>query len=524
MSNLSYWEKRKAWEMFRYMEQAEKSAEEISRLYLKSSRYISLELDEIFERFQKKHKLSEKEAYRLLNSMKDKTSLDELKAALKSGGSDKTKAEILAELESPAYQARLERLQQLQNQLDLTMQNVYQQEKVKSTGHYVDLANEAYYHSIFDIQQRTGLNFGFNLISPAAVDRVINSNWSGANYSARIWSNTKALAQDLKEELLLSLVTGRTDRETADILANKFATGASQARRLVRTESCNLANQMEMSSYEECGIEYYIYVATLDLKTSSICRSLDGKRFKVSEQQPGLNCPPMHPWCRSTTICDIGDEELSQMKRRARDPVTGKTNTVPANMTYEEWYGKNVKGKPEAELNEKMIQNHSADRRQLEKYKEVLGDDAPKTLDSFQKMKYTNGETFGFTKLDYERRKKLIDNPELKLPGNESPVLPDKKFTDYLFGGEDPRGLAKGKAFNSRLGYNAENWTDLQKEIQYRASLYPSTFKQNNGYGDLYEQKMILYSADGKPANVIVGWIHRPDGTTSMTSTYIKEV
>lgn len=411
MNNISYWEKRKAWEMFRYMEQAEKSAEEISRLYLKSSRYISLELDEIFERYQKKHKLSEKEAFRLLNSMKDKTSLDELKAALRTGGSDKTKAEILAELESPAYQARLERLQRLQNQLDMTMQNVYQQEKVKSTGHYVELANEAYYRSIFDIQQRTGVNFGFNLISPAAVDRVINSKWSGANYSSRIWSNTKALAQDLKEELLLSLITGRTDRETADIIANKFATGASQARRLVRTESCNLANQLEMASYEECGIEYYIYVATLDLRTSSICRSLDGKRFKVSEQQPGLNCPPMHPWCRSTTICDIGDEEFSQMKRRARDPVTGKTNTVPANMTYEEWYGKNVKGKPEAELNEKMIQNHSADRRQLEKYKEVLGDDAPKTLDSFQKMKYTNGEKWNVLQQGYKdtnRYNKLV--------------------------------------------------------------------------------------------------------------------
>ena len=524
MSNLSYWEKRKAWEMFHYMEKAEKAADEISKLYLKGSRHISLELDEIFERYQKKHKLSEKEAYRLLNTMKDKTSIDELKAVLKSGSSDKTKVEILAELESPAYQARLERLQQLQNQLDLTMQNVYQQEKVKSTGHYVDLANEAYYRSIFEIQQRNGLGFEFNLISPKAIDRVINSKWSGANYSARIWHNTQALAQDLKEELLLSLITGRTDRETADIISNKFATGASQARRLVRTESCNLANQMEMASYEECGIEYYIYVATLDLKTSSICRSLDNKRFKVSEQQPGVNCPPMHPWCRSTTICDIGDKERSQMKRRARDPVSGKANTVPANMAYDEWYGKSVKGKQEAELNEKMIRNRSADRRQHDRYKNILGKDAPETLDSFQKMKYTDGETFSFTKLDHERRKRLVDKPELKLPGSDNPILPDKKFTNYLFGGEDTRGLAKGKAFSSRLGYNVENWKDLQEEIQNRASLFPSTFKQNNGYGDLYEQKMILYSLEGKPANVVVGWIHRPDGTTSMTSTYIKEV
>ena len=457
MSNLSYWEKRKAWEMFRYMEQAERAAEEISRLYLKSSRHISLELDEIFERYQKKHKLSEKEAYRLLSSMKDKTSLDELKAALRSGGSDKTKAEILAELESPAYQARLERLQQLQNQLDLTMQNVYQQEKVKSTGHYVDLANEAYYRSIFDIQQRTGLNFGFNLISPAAVDRVVNSRWSGANYSARVWSNTKALAQDLKEELLLSLVTGRTDRETADIIANKFAAGASQARRLVRTESCNLANQMEMVSYEECGIEYYIYVATLDLRTSSICRSLDGKRFKVSEQQPGINCPPMHPWCRSTTICDIGDEELSQMKRRARGPVSGKTNTVPANMTYEEWYGKNVKGKPEAEFNEKMIRNRSADRRQFERYKEILGEEAPKTLDSFQKVKYADTDEYGILKAQYKgmsyysksiegepeitnRVKKIAEAAGMDSLGLEYRIKTKKSFLEKIRKNYDPGG------------------------------------------------------------------------------------
>lgn len=341
MSSLSYWEKRKAQEMFQYMAKAEYTADEIAKLYQKSSGYLSTELDKIFDRYRRKHRLSEAEAYRLLNSLHDKTSLDELKEALRAGGD--AERDILAELEGPAYQARLERLQQLQNQLDLTMQNVYQQEKTKNTSHYVDLANEAYYRSIFDVQQRTGLGFSFGLVDPKAIDKVINSKWSGANYSTRIWHNTRALAQDLKEELLVNLVTGRTDREVAEIIANKFAQGASNARRLVRTESCNLANQMEMQSYEECGIETYIYVATLDLKTSTVCRELDGKRFPVSEQHPGKNCPPMHPWCRSTTICDISDAELAQMERRARDPVTGKTNTVPANMTYEQWYAKNVR-------------------------------------------------------------------------------------------------------------------------------------------------------------------------------------
>lgn len=395
MSSASYWEKRKAQRMFEYMQSAEDTADEIAKLYQKSSGYLSAELDKIFERYKRKHHLTDAEAYRLLNSLHDKTSLDELKETLRAG--EGIEKDILAELESPAYQARLERLQQLQNQLDLTMREVYKQEKARNTSHYVDLANEAYYRSIFDIQQQIGLGFSFNLVDPEVIDRVINSKWSGANYSSRIWNNTQALAQDLKEELLVNLVTGRTDREAAEIIANKYAQGASNARRLVRTESCNLANQMEMQSYEECGIEKYRFVATLDLRTSSVCRKLDGKVFPVSEQQPGVNCPPMHPWCRSTTICEIDDMGMAGMQRRARDPVTGKTNTVLADMTYKQWYDKNVKGNSEAEANEKMIQNRSSDKRQYEKYKGILGNNAPKTLESFQKMKYTNSEKWEYT-------------------------------------------------------------------------------------------------------------------------------
>ena len=324
--------------MFEYMQSAEDTADEIAKLYQKSSGYLSADLDKIFERYKRKHHLTDAEAYRLLNSLHDKTSIEELKEALRAG--DGVEKDILAELESPAYRARLERLEQLQNQIDAIMR-------------------EAYYRSIFDIQQRTGLGFSFSAIDPAVIDKVINSKWSGANYSSRIWNNTQALAQDLKEELLVNLVTGRTDREAAEIIANKYAQGASNARRLVRTESCNLANQMEMQSYEECGIEKYRFVATLDLETSKVCRKLDGKVFPVSEQQPGVNCPPMHPWCRSTTICLIDGMDMANMKRRARDPVTGKTNTVPADMTYQQWYEKNVKGNADAEAKEKELKRRS---------------------------------------------------------------------------------------------------------------------------------------------------------------------
>lgn len=502
---------------------AEETADEISELYLKASRYLSNGLDQIFERFRKKHNLSESEARRLLNQMHDRSSLDELKRLLREESGDH--AELLAELESPAYQARMERLQQLQNQIDLTMQQVYKQEKVRNTSWYLDFANEAYYHSIFDIQQQTGLAFGFSLVSADDIGRVINSKWSGENYSSRIWRNTNTLAQTLKEELLLSLVTGRTDRETAEVISNKFASGASVARRLVRTESNYLAGEMSAIAYQDCGIEYYIYLAILDLKTcKEDCAPLDGKRFKVSEREPGKNYHPMHPWCRCTEIADISAEELARLERAARDPVTGKTMNVPANMTYQRWYEKYVWGNQEAEMNEKKIKNRSSDRTQHEQYRKVLGDDVPEKLDDFQQMKYTDLEKWKFMKLDYKRRNELRTHPEKRLPNAGNVILPDQKFTHYLFGGDKPGGLAKGKALTSRLGYDISNWEEFQEEIRMRAKEYPVTVGMVDQHGVRYEQKMVVYGKNGRPANVIVGWIQRTNGEVSMTSAYIKEV
>lgn len=86
--------------MFEYMRPAEDTADDIAKLYQKASGYISHELDKIFERYKRKHHLTDAEAYRLLNDLKDKTSLDELKQALRAPGRGQTAADILAELES----------------------------------------------------------------------------------------------------------------------------------------------------------------------------------------------------------------------------------------------------------------------------------------------------------------------------------------------------------------------------------------------------------------------------------------
>lgn len=524
MKNDSYWENRAAWDMYHRMEDAEQTADLLAKVYRNSSMLLTHKAKDIFEKYMTKHGLSETQAWNLLNTMQDQTSLEELLNALRNKDSDKTKQELLRELEAPAYRVRIERLQDLLRQVDTVMQEVYQQEQLFDTSFFQNLCEDTYYHSIYSIQKRTGYGFSFSNISQKQISQVLSMNWSGSHYSQRIWKNTQELSETLKQELLVSLLTGRTDRETSEVIMNRCGAGAMQARRLVRTESCFLSGELTARSYEECGIEKYRYLATLDLRTSKICRELDGKIFSMKDRKAGKNYPPMHPWCRSTTISVIDEDELRNMKRRAYNPKTGRTETVPANMTYDQWYKKYVKGNAQAEAEEKSVQNAAADKKQYERYREILGKDAPKRFADFQEMKYNDSEKWRFTKLDYQRRNELLQHPELKLPNAENAMAADAKFEKYLFGGSHPEGLAKGNAFSSRLGYDAENWNSLKKQIIARAPQYPALSKGVNGYGKhMYEQKIILYGLKGTPANVVVGW-SADDKSVTMASAYIKEV
>lgn len=524
MKNDSYWENRAAWDMYHRMEDAEQTADLLAKVYRNSSMLLTHKAKDIFEKYMTKHGLSETQAWNLLNTMQDQTSLEELLNALRNKDSDKTKQELLRELEAPAYRVRIERLQDLLRQVDTVMQEVYQQEQLFDTSFFQNLCEDTYYHSIYSIQKRTGYGFSFSNISQKQISQVLSMNWSGSHYSQRIWKNTQELSETLKQELLVSLLTGRTDRETSEVIMNRCGAGAMQARRLVRTESCFLSGELTARSYEECGIEKYRYLATLDLRTSKICRELDGKIFSMKDRKAGKNYPPMHPWCRSTTISVIDEDELRNMKRRAYNPKTGRTETVPANMTYDQWYKKYVKGNAQAEAEEKSVQNAASDKKQYERYREILGKDAPKRFADFQGMKYNDSEKWRFTKLDYQRRNELLQHPELKLPNAENAMAADAKFEKYLFGGSHPEGLAKGDAFSSRLGYDAENWNSLKKQIIARAPQYPALSKGVNGYGKhMYEQKIILYGLKGTPANVVVGW-SADDKSVTMASAYIKEV
>ena len=338
----TYWQNRVARQMYAHQQDADKMLADLVRYYIASSHYMQTEAEKILKKFQTKHHLSRREAERLLQTIKDPSDIKALIAALKQ---DPQNAELAAELESQAYAARISRLRALHSQVDSLVIGIAAAEGSKGAKAILDIAKDAYYNKIFDLQQYSGAAFPFKLISEKRIKDVINRSWAGSGFSDRIWGNAKKLEDAVKREIAIGIMTGRPTRQTALAIDDEFRKGYNNAKRLIRTETTYVTNQMHKAAYKEAEVEKYIYVATLDLRTSKVCRSLDGKTFPVSEAKVGVNYPPMHPNCRSVTIAWLPDKWLAKMKRRAWDPSKGRTILVPANMTYQQWYDKYVLGK-----------------------------------------------------------------------------------------------------------------------------------------------------------------------------------
>jgi SPP1 gp7 family putative phage head morphogenesis protein len=106
---------------------------------------------------------------------------------------------------------------------------------------------------------------------------------------------------------------------------------------LVRTSINQVANTASQQVYEanQDITKKYRYVATLDTRTSSICRALDGKEFEYGKGPT----PPQHFNCRSTTVPVIDYEGLGfTPPPPAKRASTG--GQVPADQTYGQWLAK----------------------------------------------------------------------------------------------------------------------------------------------------------------------------------------
>ena len=147
----------------------------------------------------------------------------------------------------------------------------------------------------------------------------------------------------------------------------------NQVRTIVRTsvnQVRTMANQSVYAANQDITKKYE-YVATLDARTTALCGSLDGKKFKYGEGPE----PPQHFNCRSTTVPIIDDEDL---RRRFPDTRPSEVGRVPQDLSYPDWLKRNPNMQTQALGNKKRFFNYlinTKNKSPRDALRQILRDD-----------------------------------------------------------------------------------------------------------------------------------------------------
>ena len=329
-----YWIKREEQKLKAHLTDVTKTEKILHRNLKKASKDIEDEIYKLYSRYSKENRLSYAEANKLLTGPKYK----EWRMDLKDYVDEITKTdnkELLLELNTLSAKSSItgleEQLYQIQKILDRDY--IFKHKEVKKllkAG-----VKNSFTQTAYTIENLNGFHTSFSMIRQKDIEDIINLPWSGKNYSNRLWANRTKLKDKVQEQIVQATIQGKDLRQCIKDVSETMEATREVTKRLINTEHAYACSQGDLKMYEEFGIDRYEYVATLDSKTSNICRGLDGKVYKRSEAISGVNFPPTHPHCRSTTVpADV--ETLGDETRIAKD-IKGNYIYLKANTSYEDY-------------------------------------------------------------------------------------------------------------------------------------------------------------------------------------------
>lgn len=337
MTNAEYWKQR-----FTQLEAAQnrKGATaylEMEKQYKAAQNELEAQIARWYQRFADSNGISLAQAKQWLKGQDLAEFKWDVKEYIKYGKENAINGAWMQELENASSKFHISRLEALQIQTQNSLETMFAQQMGTMKKALSDVYASGYYHTAYTVQQGFGLGWDIAGLDQAQIEKVLSKPWAvdGYNFSTRIWNSKTKLIGEVHNELSKNLLTGADPQKAIDSLAKKMGTSKSNAGRLVMTEQAYFSSAAQKDCFNGLDVEEYEIVATLDSHTSDICRSLDGKVFKVSDYKPGVTAPPFHVYCRSTTAPHF-KENFDAGERAARG-ADGKTYYVPDDVTYSEW-------------------------------------------------------------------------------------------------------------------------------------------------------------------------------------------
>ncbi|MEK3788763.1 minor capsid protein [Paenibacillus sp. FSL K6-1230] len=357
MKSEEYWSKRMESLNEAELKKGEEYIKAQNAEYDKAMARIKRETEAWYGRLAKNNDISMAEARKLLTANELKEFHWSVDDYIKAGRENAIDQRWLKELENASAKVHISRLEELQTKIKQEVELLTARQVKGTTAVLSDIYEDGYYRGIYEVQRGTGKGIPFAQLDVKQLDKVLSKPWTpdGRNFSARIWGDRDKLLAELETTLTQNLIRGEQSDSAISAFADRMGVSKRNAERLILTEAAYFSGQSRMDGYKTQGVKSYRFVATLDSRTSDKCQSMDGQVIPISEAKPGTNYPPLHAYCRSTTIPEFDDDEEEaeeQLQERAARGTDGKTYRVPANISYKEWAARRV---PKTEAPERRV-------------------------------------------------------------------------------------------------------------------------------------------------------------------------
>ena len=512
MNSQEYWNSRAMKRLTSAERKANQHIDKINKIYLKANLNIQQQIANIYKNYSKETGID-------VDTLKELLSKKETDAFWKT-----MEGKGLKQYVKSNYKSRITRLEQIQAQLYAQAKGVYDEELRESTELYKDIINDSYYKTVYDTAIGTGYDFSFNKIDERTFETILNEKWLGSNYSQRIWKNTDIVADKISEVIGGSLISGQPMQYAINELINIFGVGRYYAERLVRTETNHFNSEAEALAYEELNVKKYVFVATLDSKTSEICQEHDHNIYELDKRQPGENYPPLHPNCRSTVRAYLGKEEESLLKRRAVNPITGKVELID-NISYKDWIKKYVTNDENNDIISKNVHYKRLSEEEhyklIDEHRKNISGDVRKSIykmdwdtkQTLNKYGYINseyathinkyrreGSNSAYNNKDVKEFEKTIQNLKTAINSN---VLNENIETERFLNIDWIRDKVTKETY--KKAKNSNNFEDLISELTNKTvpenQFISTSINENNVYNDR-QIKMIVKANKGVHAFV----------------------
>ena len=320
---------------------------------------------------------------------------------------DPKKAQVKSMIQSKIYQKQYQ--EQLRSQVDGIL-NQMQISQFVSVSDYLDTCyTDGFIGTLFDAQGQ-----GVPILAPINQESMVRAVQLESKISkglyTRLGEDVNLLKKKITAEVSRGISTGMTFKQVATNIKNQSRVGYNKAIRIARTEGHRIQTTATMDAMEaakEKGADVLKqWDSTLDGKTRESHQAVDGE---IRELNKPFSNGLMYPGDPSGGAAEVVNCRCALLQR-ARWAVEDEDEVI----RMDNETGELIECKNYAEFKEKYLSKlerqskvtynkivTSPDREQFERYRKVLGENSPKTLENFYKIKYNNKDEWETLKYQY---------------------------------------------------------------------------------------------------------------------------